>query len=390
MSRKNKQKQGCMNAGGDINGSSIKLNKSNQNIINKEKRIDLYKEEYKLDWANPENSDALLYTRLPNINDRPMLEKYYHLLVKNPLEEFSQQLTFIAYVANRRNGSKYFVITNILDEYGRLVSMHCVVKCPELSEYKNKLIKFKGCVYRYIGEDEYRGDKLIKKGEAKYGISINSNSIDQIYEKDHDIIELIWNKISEENPNYNISLRDVSDKYNKLNLSEKQQVFESITYLLDMISFKMFGTTNMITPTILSMFLMRDDIYNETIINSKLRHLNILYTLVAEYIVEIVPETYEEMYKIITYVVMNYLGYDLNKPNDKEKFYDMVKDLGVTKTNADHYKENVRQNVGGFKKLIEFIPEHLRTKPGEIHRKGLEQFVKRLLFDGNMDIYEIN
>ena len=388
MSRKNKQKQGCMIAGGDINGSSIKLNKSNQNIINKEKRIDLYKEEYKLDWANPENSDALLYTRLPNINDRPMLEKYYHLLVKNPLDEFSQQLTFIAYVACRKN--KNFIITNVVDEYGRLVSMHCVVKCSELSEYKNKLVRFKGCVYRYPGEDEYRGDKLVKKGEAKYGISINSNSIDQIYEKDHDIIELIWNKISEENPNYNISLREVSDSYNKLNLSEKQQVFESIEYLLDMISYKMFGISNMITPTILSMFLMRDDIYNETIINSKLRHLNILYTLVAEYIIEIVPETYEEMYKIITYVVMNYLGYDLNKPNDKEKFYDMVKDLGVTKTNADHYKENVRQNVGGFKKLIEFIPEHLRTKPGEIHRKGLEQFVKRLLFDGNMDIYEIN
>lgn len=388
MSRRNKNniEQGNITFNGNDNKNTIKQNK--QNIINKEKHIDLYKEEYKLGWANPENSDALLYTRLPNINDRPMLEKYYHLLVKNPLEEFSQQLTFIAYVACRKN--KNFIITNVVDEYGRLVSMHCVVKCSELSEYKNKLVRFKGCVYRYPGEDEYRGDELIKKGEAKYGISIIQNTIEQVYEKDHDIVELIWNKVSEENPNYNISLREVSDSYNKLNLSEKQQVFESIEYLLDMISYKMFGISNMITPTILSMFLMRDDIYNETIINSKLRHLNILYTLVAEYIIEIVPETYEEMYKIITYVVMNYLGYDLNKPNDKEKFYDMVKDLGVTKTNADHYKENVRQNVGGFKKLIEFIPEHLRTKPGEIHRKGLEQFVKRLLFDGNMDIYEIN
>ena len=146
----------------------------------------------------------------------------------------------------------------------------------------------------------------------------------------------------------------------------------------------MFNVPNLIYPIVLTNFLMRDDIYDEKVLSYNIRHLNILMTILIDYILGIKPGSFDELMKVIIYVVLNYLGYDLNKPVEKDRFYEFVDFMGIERNNAKTYLINAKQNAGGVQAILEYIPEVYKTKPGELHEIATLQFVKRLLVELNI------
>ena len=146
----------------------------------------------------------------------------------------------------------------------------------------------------------------------------------------------------------------------------------------------MFGVPGLIYPTIISMFLMRDDVGSDDIIflNDNDRHINILSTLVVDYIIKLNPKTYSDMYKILTYVTFNYLGYEVENPAlGRKKIREFTQYIGISKVQLDYYIENVKRNVGGIPELRNIIPEEYKTQPGDIHTLGVTQFAKRLYYE---------
>ena len=65
--------------------------------------------------------------------------------------------------------------------------------------------------------------------------------------------------------------------------------------------------------------------------------------------------------KIVMYVIWNYLGYDLEKPSDKDKFNEFTKFMGISKDNAKTYLRNSKRNVGGIQSVLNYIPDKYKT-----------------------------
>lgn len=362
------------NAGNDfINSGEINnVNKQNkENNIDKRKTINKFTPEYKIAWANPYNQEALLYKRLPNINDRPMLEKYYKNL-KLEGKKYTKPIIFYGYVAEKRSNVSYTLL-NIVNEYGNLMACHTIVKGTDLKAYLLKLIKFEGMIEPYNENNE--------NGETKYGIKIIDNTIEIVQTKRTDFTGTLWDDLFNKRPNDFIDIIGEFEKYNNYSIEDKFHMLLQIEQFLNDLSWSMFYVPNLIFPLATSLFLMRDDIYNAQVIVSNLTHLNMVLTRVADYIVELKPKTYLQTIQIVYYVVLNYLGYDFNKPNDKEKFYEMTHFIGVAETNADHYLDNAKTNTLGIISILERIPSSHRTKPGDIHVDASFQFAKRIHYN---------
>ena len=376
MSRKNNIKQGNVTFNGDRNQNTIKQNK--QNIVNKTiiEKPDKYKEEDQVPWANQFNPSAVLYKRTPYINDRPILEIYYNAL-EIPGQNKTKPILMCGYVASKytnRNGNVNYIITNTVSEFGKHMAAHTVIHGMNLDEYLHELIMFDGEIYTYPSED---------KSCLKYGIRIIENTIDIIKSKEHNYIDSPWNFLHQEN-RHSINIESENLQYNSLSKENKMKSIQEVKQVLDAISQTMFGIPGLIYPTIVSLFLMRDDVDSDDIVflNDNDRHINILSTLVVDYIIKLSPKSYDELYKIITYIVFNYLGYEVENPNlGLKKLREFTNYIGISKVQVDYYIENVKRNVGGIPNLQIVIPDNCKTRPGEIHELGVIQFAKRLYYN---------
>lgn len=380
MKNKNTITQGNISFNGDSNQNTIKQNK--QSNINKSKTIiktskpDKYKEEVQVPWANVYNPSAILYKRTPYINDRPILEIYYNAL-KIPGENKTKPILMYGYIASKyknRNDNINYILTNTVSVFGKHLAAHTVIHGMNLDDYLHELIMFDGEIYAYPSED---------KSCLKYGIRIIEYTIDVIETKEHDYIDSPWNFLYQENRD-NINTESECINYNSLSKEAHIKSINEIKQVLDTISQTMFGIPGLIYPTIVSSFLMRDDVDSDDIIflNDNHRHINILSTLVVDYIIKLSPKTYEELYKIVAYVVFNYLGYEVENPSvGRVMLYEFTKYMGISKVQVDYYIENVKRNVGGIPKLKDIIPNNYKTKPGIIHEIGVIQFAKRLYYN---------
>lgn len=380
MKNKNTITQGNISFNGDSNQNTIKQNK--QSNINKSKTIiktskpDKYKEEVQVPWANVYNPSAILYKRTPYINDRPILEIYYNAL-KIPGENKTKPILMYGYIASKyknRNDNINYILTNTVSVFGKHLAAHTVIHGMNLDDYLHELIMFDGEIYAYPSED---------KSCLKYGIRIIEYTIDIIESKEHDYINSPWNFLYQENRD-NINTESECINYNSLSKEAHIKSINEIKQVLDTISQTMFGIPGLIYPTIVSSFLMRDDVDSDDIIflNDNHRHINILSTLVVDYIIKLSPKTYEELYKIVAYVVFNYLGYEVENPSvGRVMLYEFTKYMGISKVQVDYYIENVKRNVGGIPKLKDIIPNNYKTKPGIIHEIGVIQFAKRLYYN---------
>lgn len=359
----------------NINRNKIEQNQSN---IDKSKKYTLNTENMIMAWANPYNPEAVLYRRLPNINDRPMMEKYYNMFkIVNEygIDEYNitEKMIFYGYVVKKRSELKYVVI-NLIDEFGTKMAAHTIIQNYDLSKYLNKVIKFTGVIYKYNEEDE--------SSEIKYGVTILKDyEIKVIEGQEHTLDISPWNMIHEDNPNVFIKVEDINNKFNKLDINAQLDLLYNVEEKLNVISMNMFNVPNLIYPIILTNFLMRDDIYDEKILSYNIRHLNILMTIVIDYILGIKPNSFDELMKVVIYVILNYLGYDLNKPAERDRFYEFIDFMGIERSNAKTYLINAKQNAGGVQAILDYIPEAYKTKPGDLHEIATIQFVKRIYIE---------
>lgn len=374
MSNKNSVKQGDVTFNGNKNNNINKQNNINKSkTIIKESKPNKFKEEVQVPWANKYNPSAVLYKRTPYINDRPMLEIYYNALEKSG-ENRTEPILMCGYVANKysnKNGKTNYIITNIVSEFGKHLSAHAVIHGVDLDDYLNELILFDGEIYTYPSEDN---------SCLKYGIHVLNPSI--VESKEPCYIDSPWNFLHRENKqDINVEYENV--QYNSLSKDVRMKILYEVKETLNTISQSMFGIPGLIYPSIVSMFLMRDDVDCDDIIfsNDNDRHINIVSTLVVDYIIKLNPKTYNEMYKILSYIVLNYLGYEVENPSlGRKKIREFTQYIGISKIQLDYYTENVKRNVGGIPNLQIVIPDSYKTRPGEIHTLGVTQFAKRLYY----------
>ena len=88
--------------------------------------------------------------------------------------------------------------------------------------------------------------------------------------------------------------------------------------ILDRISELMFGISGMIYPMVLNMYLMRDDTSDNKLILYNIKHLVILTTIIIDYIIILQPTNYKELLYVLSYVIFNYMGMNVDNPDDKK------------------------------------------------------------------------
>ena len=368
---------------GTIEGNVQQTQISSGNYYDNSKHYTLNVENMQLGWFQPCNPDAIFYKRLPNVNDRPMLENYYNLSrYQDEYGQFeyeiSKPIVFYGYIVSRRSKDS-FVLINLLDEFGTKLAAHVIIKDFDLTDYLNKVIKFTGVIYPYSDEEYNTGD-------TKYSVHILKDKPIEIIEgRKPEMKKSPWEYLLEENPNIHVDPVKMIGEFNKLDIYKQMDILNDVEEKLNSISISMFNAPNLIYPIILTNFLMRDDIYNEKVLMQNILPLNMLTTIIIDYILGIQPSTFDELIKVVNYVILTFLGIDLNKCHDKDKFNELVEFMGIDKKNAKSYYNNTKNNAGGVNKMKEMIPEVYQTVPGPegIHGIASLQFAKRLLLDLN-------
>lgn len=361
--RNNKQK---IEVGNDlvVSGNNNQLNK--QNNIDKSTKLEINLNELPMGWVNPLNNDVIPYKRSPKINDRPLLEKYFKLYqIQDEYgfnDNITRRITFHAYVAHHRYKNVY-VLSNLIGEFGEKLATHVIVKCDKLGKYLNNVIKFEGSIYHYNDENIEEDSKA----ELKYSVVISDDSIEVVFCKKSTILKTPWNNIPEDTV---INIEELSNKFNKLDPDFKREMLYDIEDKLNQLSNNMFGVPNLIYPLILSKFLMRDDIYDENVIMYNIRHLNIITTIITDYIIELKPKTFLELLQIVTYYTLTYLGLDFEKPNDHSKVREFATNMGISESGFKESVRNSNNNAGGISKILETIPKTHRIKPGPNPRRS--------------------
>jgi hypothetical protein len=367
---------------GTIEGNVQQTQISSGNYYDNSKHYTLNIENMQLGWFQPCNPDAVFYKRMPNVNDRPILENYYKLSRYEPNDfgeydtDISVPIIFYGYVAAKRSSTSYTIV-NLLDEFGEKLAAHVIIKDFDLSEYLNKIIKFTGVIYPYNDGENSTGD-------TKYSVHIlKDKEITVIEGRQPEMKKSPWEMLLDDEPNIHIDPVKAIGDFNKLDIYEQMNLLGYAEDRLNAISVSMFGMSNLIQPIIYTNFLMRDDIYDKKVIMNNILSLNILTTIIVDYILGIKPNNFNELIKIVNYVIMVYMGIDLDKCYDKEKFYELVEHMGIDKQNAKHYYVNAKNNAGGITKMKEVIPESYRTIPGPqgLHGLAAVQFAKRMALD---------
>ena len=128
---------------------------------------------------------------------------------------------------------------------------------------------------------------------------------------------------------------------------------------------------------------MRDNVNDLDVIFSYNKHINIVSTLVYDYIVDIKPKNYLEVLQVITYVVLTYMGYDMTDADSddcKECFNELISWMNIKKEHANYHLINIKRNAGGVEQILNTIPDKYIYKPKELVDVARCQFVKRLLY----------
>ena len=365
--------QGNVTVGNDLYQEFI-----NSNQVNKSINVYMIQNQLKetMEWADPLNNEQVLYKRLNNINDRPMLAHYYKIFELKDEHGVSLKTTksmvFYIYVVKKYSRDNSYVGINLINEFGDKLAAHIILKDVDLSKYVNKLIKFTGSIYPYNEEGN---------GETKYSVCVFKNQpIDIIEGREHTLSLPPWDMLVDED--YIIDIDELNNKYNSLDVDTQLYLLENMQDKLNVISTNMFNTPNLLYPIILTNFLMRDDIYNEKVIQSNLRFLNIITTIVADYILKIKPKTFDETMKIIVYVILNFLGYNFNTPEDKSNILAMSTIIRVDTENVKEYLKNAKANAGGVQAILNYIPDNYKVHGlGEINKIATIQFLKRMVLE---------
>lgn len=387
-----------INQGGENNNLEVKniKNRNRENSIDKRKTVvkvtNTIENRTPLAFFNPYNKNAIPYNSLPYVNDRHTLKKYFNALEDSYGDE-SVPIKFYAFVANKLGDNRY-VLTNVIDEFGNLVASHVNIFETNLSRYVHELISFGGVIYKYNESDENEliEDEEIEEepnvftveNETKYSIDILENDYwkIQIVKPNGEYFDKpIWRILYNENKNY-VNICNEIEKYMEYSSNDILVVIDNIKSLLNEISHKMFGIPNMIYPTILNTFLMRDDVEDQKVILNNHLHINKICTIVTSYIINLNPKSYFEVYKIILYVVLNCMGYEIDSPGiyGKTRLYAVTDSMSITRKNVNYYLKNFKSNSGGLEEITKVIPNYLKTNSDKINALAMQEFALRIKF----------
>lgn len=319
---------------------------------------------------NEGDIDAELFQRTPDDNDRPMLEKYYKMLNINDNGNV-ETIKFYGFVTEPKDSkSKKTAIVHIIDEFGDHMASHIITSVSSIENFINELINFDGRIYKYPNKN-------------KYGIKIIENSINIIQTRPLENYKTNWNKLTINIPTEFIKLNDIiNHEYIIKDKEFHMDMLYKSEKLLDRYSEAMFGISGLIYPIITNMFIMRDDISNKYDIYKYHKHLNILYTLIIDYIGLLQPKSYKDLLCIISYIILNYLGLYIDNPRDKsfiKCFKTTLKYMGIKPDHASYHIKNIIKDVGGIKNIQDVIHEEYKLTPQIISQCAKLQFARRLL-----------
>lgn len=314
--------------------------------------------------------DSELMNRTPDDNDRPELERYFNSLYINE-EGLTDPVIFYGYVANKKNNrknSKNVVMLNIVNEFGEIMAAHVWTKNKYIHDCIGEVIRFEGRIYKYQYKD-------------KYGIAVLSDTIEIIESRACGILNSHWNKMRI--PSNNLKVSELINEFIKSDDFEKVYLLTQSERILDRISELMFGISGMIYPMVLNMYLMRDDTSDNKLIVYNIKHLVILTTIIIDYIITLQPTNYKELLYVLSYVIFNYMGMNVDNPDDKNsKKYlkQTLNDLKINYNHAEYHIENIIKSIGGNTSNIRnFIPEFAKSNPETLPQKAREQFAIRIL-----------
>lgn len=329
-----------------------------------------FEEKYANSRLNFGDIDSELMNRTPYDNDRPELERYFNSLTVDE-EGLTEPVVFYGYVSNQKNNnknSKNTVMINVVNEFGEIMAAHVWSKSDVIRESVGEVIKFEGRIYKY---------QFIEK----YGIAVIENTVEIINVKPCGVSNSPWNKMLISNGS--LKVIDLINEFIKADDYEQHVLLIQSERILDRISELMFGVSGLIYPLLLNMYLMRDDTSDIKVIDKHIKHLTILSTVVIDYIITIQPSSYEELLYVITYVVLNYLGLNVDNPKDKKCRKYLKQTLNEMKINYNHaayHVGNLIKCVGGnLTGMTEYIPEYLKTDPEKLPEIAREQFALRIL-----------
>lgn len=314
--------------------------------------------------------DSELMNRTPEDNDRPELERYFNSLYINE-EGLTEPVIFYGYVSHPKNNnpnSKNVVMLNIINEFGEIMAAHVWSKCKIIHECVGEVIKFEGRIYKY----QYK---------EKYGIAVIGDSIQIIESRSCGIVNSPWNKMRI--PVEKIKIVELICEYIKSDSIDKAYMLTQTERILDRISELMFGISGMIYPMILNMFLMRDDTSDMNLIWKYDKHIITVSTIIIDYIISIQPQTYKEILYILSYVVFNYIGINIDNLDDKNSKKYLRQTLNEMKINYNHaayHIDNIIKSIGGNTiEMRNYIPEYAKTDPKDLPQKARQQFALRIL-----------
>lgn len=313
--------------------------------------------------------DSELMNRTPQDNDRPELERYFNSLHHDE-NGMTEPVIFYGYIANKKQNekSKSVVMINVVNEFGEIMAAHVWSKSSAIHECIGEVIRFEGRIYKY---------QYVKK----YGIAVLEDSISIIESRACGIVNSPWNKMRI--PSKSLKTTDIINEYIKSDDYDKWSMLYQSERILDRISEIMFGISGMIYPLIISNYLMRDDTSNEKNIFDNIKHLTILSTIIIDYIITLQPSTYLEVLYIINYIILNYIGINIDNPSDKNcKKYlrQTLNELRINYSHADYHISNMIKNIGGNTiDMRNYIPEYTKTNPDDLPKIAKNQFAIRIL-----------
>lgn len=334
---------------------------------------DKFAPEYKDERLNCHDIDSILFQRTPDDNDRPELEKLFNRLPRdidgNPIT-----MIFYAFVAvgeKKDEKSNRSVIVNVVDEFGDLVASHLNEFAGIFKDYRGQLVEFEARPDKYRNAEKYR--LFIIDDSVRI---VETYPIRQSFSP--------WSLIGY--PHKDIKVQECINYYiTKGSVYHKEMFYRSQT-LLDLISDKMFGIRGMLFPVILDMCLLRDNSINFVDeIDKYLKHINIICTVIIDYIIAFKPKTYLETYKLISYIILNYFGLCLNNPSDTNYTSCLqltIEAFNVKNEHALYHIYNILKNCGGNANILESIKDiNFTINPDDIVKIARRCFANRILKD---------
>lgn len=336
-----------------------------------DQNINNFEPEYIDVRLNFNDIDSILFQRTPDVNDRPKLELYYNRL---PKDEYNNTIPvhmygFVIPGDIHKKIEKKSVMINIVNECGELMSAHNVIFNPAIKEYRGELIEFDCTIYKY-------------KSQQKYGIRIITESIQTVPTTICDV-RSSWCMLGY--PSRKIKVQEVINYYLAREDRYYQLMIRNAERILDRMSEIMFGISGLIYPAVLNMYSMRDDVINDLrFIYMNHKHINILLTVVVDYLIWLKPASYLDMIRIVSYIVLNYMGGCVDDPCSHKYRNCLSLTSRMLEVKTEHMAFNIMniiKNCGGLKPISDIIPESFKINPDTIVENGRIQFAQRILQD---------